>query len=268
MQVLVKEIYLDEAFNCRGQGGIPFIDVSELANDIKTQGLIQPITVQPASDVPGGIPAGFKYRVVAGHRRLRAHQVLKAEYIEAYVREGLDDVAARVINLSENFQRKDLNILQEARALEALHKAGVPREHVAKKIGKSGGWVQARYYLLEMPEEIQQEAAAGLIKAQHVIELKQLATKDQQFEAVKKLKDAKLKGEKVPHLGNRKKAAAHVKKERKREELFDCIQVIAKNLGYSLATRVLAWAAGEISTIDLYADIKKLNPDAMLPETI
>lgn len=268
MQVLVKEIYLDEAFNCRGQGGIPYIDVSELANDIKTQGLIQPITVQPAADVPGGLPAPYKYRVVAGHRRLRAHQVLKAEYIEAYVREGLNDVAARVINLSENFQRKDLNILQEARALEALHKAGVPREHVAAKIGKSGGWVQARYYLLEMPEEIQQEAAAGLIKAQHVIELKQLKTKDQQFEAVKKLKDAKSRGEKVPHLGNRKKTAAHMKKPRNRDEIFACIEVLAKNVGYGLTTRALAWASGEISTLDLYADIRKENPDAMLPETI
>lgn len=268
MQIPVKEIYLDESFNCRGQGGIPFIDVSELANDIKTHGLIQPITVQPAADVPGGLPAPYKYRVIAGHRRLRAHQVLKAESIEAYIREGLSDVDARVINLSENFNRKELNVLQEARALEALHRAGVPREQVAKRIGKSGGWVQARFYLLELPEEIQQEAAAGLIKAQHVIQIKQLGTKAEQFEAVKKLKDAKAKGERVPHLGNRKKAASHVKKPRTRDEIFDCIQVIAKNVGYGLATRALAWASGEISTIDLFADIKKDNPDALLPETI
>lgn len=268
MQLPVKEVYLDESFNCRGQGGIPYIDVSELANDIKTHGLIQPITVQPAADVPGGLPAPYKYRVVAGHRRLRAHQVLKAEFIEAYVREGLDEIAARVINLSENFQRKELNVLQEARALEALHRAGVPREAVAKKIGKSGGWVQARFYLLEMPEEIQQEAAAGLIKAQHIIQLKQLKTKEQQFEAVKKLKDAKDKGEKVPHLGVRQKSASHVKKPRNREEIFDCIQVLAKNVGYGLATRTLAWASGEISTLELYEDIRKENPAALLPSTI
>src|SRR5690606_1891994 len=114
------------------------------------------------------------------------------DVIPCMVKSGLDEVQARILNLGENLKRKDLNILQEARAISHLHEFGVPRDHVAAELGVSSGWVQTRYYLLELPEDIQEECAAGVINQAQIKQLYTLRDKpDQQFEAVKKIKDAK-----------------------------------------------------------------------------
>ncbi len=270
-EIPINEIYSDDEFNCRGQ--IAPHDVLDLANSIRDRGLMNPIMIQPVADVEGGLPDGKKYRIVAGHRRFKACLILQQETIAAFIREGLSEIDSRIINLEENFARKDLNILQEAKALGQLHTAGVARETVAKRIGKSGAWVQCRFKLLNLPYEIQQEAAAGLIGTRQIMELSTLKSGDEQYEAVKKYKSARERGENIGHIGKRKKAGVMSKKARKRDEIFECIEVMAKSVGYGLQTRCLAWAAGEISTFELFQDIKeecqKLDkPVPSFPETI
>lgn len=261
----IPEIYCDSEFNSRGQ--IAPIDVADLAKSIEMTGLQFPISVQPADTVKGGLPARFKYRIVAGHRRFTAFKILGRSTIPAMVRLDIDtEVKARVLNLVENLQRQDLNILQEAKALEALYIAGCPREQVGKMLGVSGGWVQVRYSLLRLPAEIQQEAAAGILNQQQIKLLCTLKTDAEQFEAVKKIKDSKARGEKPASISPRKKKSTTTKKRREREEIFDMIEIFAKTkAGYGLHTRALAWASGEISTMELFDDLVKVDPEFAAP---
>lgn len=283
VHIPVSEIYSDENFNCRGI--IPPADVLDLAQDIQKNNLQFPIAVQPASDVGTSMPEGKKFRIVAGHRRFKAWSVLHKGWspgdpapggkpcdnnpfatIPVMVKSGLSEVQARILNLGENLKRKDLNIMQEARAIEHLQAAGIPRDHVADELGMSSGWVQTRYYLLELPDEIQKEAAAGLINQLQIKQLYSLRNdKDKQFEAVRQIKDAKAKGEKVGHIGKRQKQKTNVKKERKRAEMFKMIDLMAKSVNYGLHTRTLSWCAGEISTEELFIDIKRYCEERQLP---
>lgn len=263
-----KEIYSDDDFNCRGP--IAPMDVADLAKSIRDKGLQFPISVQPAADVKGGLPAGYNYRIVAGHRRFKACCILEMKTVPSMIKVGLSEANARLLNLSENLDRKELNILQEARAIEALHNAGIPRDDVARQLGKSSSWVQVRYYLLRMPNEIQEEAAAGMINQFQIKQLYSLASDEARFEAVKKIKDAKMKGEVVPQkLAPRKATSIDVKRRRDRDEMFDMIEIIGKAVGYGLQTRALAWASGEISSKELFDDIKieadKLGNDFFPP---
>ncbi len=278
----VSAIYSDDHFNCRGT--IAVIDVADLATDIQKNTLQFPIAVQPAEDVITELPEGKLYRIVAGHRRFKAWSVLRHgwkpgdlaagnvpwdesngnpfDVIPCMIKSGLSEVQARVLNLGENLKRRDLNIMQEALAIKHLREAGVPRDSVALELGMSSGWVQTRYYLLDLPEEIQRECAAGLINQAQIKQLYTLREDpDKQFAAVRKIKSAKIKGEKVSHVGVRKKTAVDVKKERKRPEIFDMIEVLAKATGYGLHTRSLAWASGEITTAELFVDVTRFCED-------
>lgn len=251
-----SEIYSDDNFNCRGE--ISVTSVAELARDIQQRGLDYPITVQPAEDVKKGLPPGFKYRIVAGHRRFIATRVIGWMEVPCMVKRGMDEIQARVTNLGENLKREDLNVLQEARALQGLYEAGVARERVAEMVGKSGGWVQIRYNLLELPADVQEEAAAGMFTQTQIKQLYSLRfDRDALYDAVKRAKTAKQRGEKAPkRLSKRQAVSTNTKKIREGDELQDMVELLAKNTGYGLHTRVLAWAAGNITTAELFDDVR------------
>ena len=161
-QIPLDDIHADAEFNCRGD--ILPIDVHDLALDIKERGLLQPVIVSPYTEEQEA-ETGYKYRLIAGFRRFTAHRVIQEKRILCIIRPDMvDEAEARLLNLTENTQRKDLNILQEARALTGLRALGVGEFDIAKRLGKSRGWVQVRCILLKLPEELHQEAAAGLIK--------------------------------------------------------------------------------------------------------
>jgi ParB-like chromosome segregation protein Spo0J len=183
------------------------------------------------------------------------------------VKRGLSETQARILNLGENLKRENLNILQEARAIEHLRLAGIPRDHVAQELGMSSGWVQTRYYLLALPEDIQQQAAAGLINQAQIKQLYSLRdNKEKQYEAVRAIKEARAKGEKLGSVGARQKQKTDVKKERKRQEMFDMIDILAKTkLGYGIHTRVLAWGAGQISSEEFFTDVRQWHSEHGLP---
>ena len=254
VMIPLEYVYSDDQFNCRGS--ITPIDVVDLAKSIQANGLQFPISVQPRDDVNTYMPEEFRYRIVAGHRRFKACKVLGLKEIPAFVRAGLTEIAARILNLSENFDRKDLNILQEALALKGCVDAGLGRDVVARELNKSSGWVQVRYNLLELPPEIQQEAAAGILNQYQIKQLYSLDSFDEMFDAVKKIKEAKVRGEKVESVAKKKKQSTNTKKARLRPEMFEMMELMAKSIGYGFHTRVLAWTTGEITTAELFQDMK------------
>ena len=68
-----------------------------------------------------------------------------------------------MLNLVENLQRKSLNILEEARAIQNLYPKGASVREAARELKQPTNWVHIRVRLLRMPEAIQQKAAAGLL---------------------------------------------------------------------------------------------------------
>jgi ParB/RepB/Spo0J family partition protein len=247
----IATIFSDPEFNCRQEKIVPF-DVEELARDIERNGLTQPIVIQPWSDIKG-----FKYRVVVGHRRLQAFKNLRRPTIPAIIRPDLDEIQARTLNLSENIQRKDLNVYQEAKAMEYFLLRGWSREEIAAKLEVSVGWVQIRATVLALPYEIQREVAAGYITQTQIKDIYALHDRDKMFEAVRHIKDQKLKNEKKAIVIKKpaKKTDPTKRKVQTPDSLTQMQEYLMDTLGASLATRALAWASGFISTQDLLDDV-------------
>lgn len=248
----VSDILSDATFNCRG--AIAPIDVAELARDIDTHGLQQPIVVQPYDENPK-----YKYRIVCGHRRHKAFMVLRKETIPCIINSEITEAQALVMNLTENLHRRDLNVVQEANALDRLYKAGLSVQEVAQEIGKSYTWVSVRFMLLELPEPIKEAAAAGFINQNHIRGLHQMKDVQKQIEAAKQIKDAKIRGEKSPKIKRptfkRKILKAKI---RDRDDIFWMQDHIQQHIGNNFGTRCLAWAAGEISDYELFIDINEI----------
>lgn len=258
----VTDLHADDDFNCRGY--IVPSSCIDLARSMTEEGLQNPITVQPHPNPH----LGFKYRIVSGYRRFTAAaKILKWPTIPCIVREGLTDVDARLMNLGENLHRTDLNIMQEAKALQNLKIAGLGQDEVARRLNQSRGWVQVRYYLLDMPEPIQKEAAAGLLTQQQIRDLYSMPSNQMRYDAVKQIKEAKLRGEKTPKV-TKKKVSAFAKKPRDRTEVFNMMDHILDSIGANIGTRTLAWAAGEISDADLFGDIARLAKEKGIPYAI
>ena len=256
-EVSMLKIYVDHSFNCRGT--IAPIDVHELATDIKERGLLQPVIIAPLSPEKV-VETGCQYNLIAGFRRHTAHRVIKASKILAMIRPDMtDEKEARLLNLTENTQREQLNVLQEARALTALKAYGMNEFEIGARLGKSRGWVQVRLILLKLPHEVQQEAAAGLINQTQIRELYTILTRqgiDAVFAAVKRVKHNKDRGKKAITV-NPNKTSIYVKKPRERIEIFQMIDRMLDADMVGLPTRALAWASGEISTSDLFDDMVK-----------
>lgn len=135
-------------------------DVTELADSIRAQGLLQPLLLMPAGD---------RYLVVAGHRRLAAARRLGLESLPAVVRRGLERPDAIAAMLTENLQRADLNPVEEARAYRVLVDAGWTQTDVARATGRSVATVSHRLALLVLTPEEQDLVARGEIRKSHAI---------------------------------------------------------------------------------------------------
>jgi ParB/RepB/Spo0J family partition protein len=248
----MEELHADEEFNCRGE--IAPIDVTDLSRSMDAHGLQQPIEVQPYSEEMR-TRTGKRFRIVCGHRRHKAATLLRWRTIPGIIKHNLTEAEARIRNLSENLNRKDLNVMQEARALRNLKDAGLSQDDVARELNKSRGWVQIRFMLLDLQPEIQAEAAAGLLNQEQIRDLYTLrGDPDAQAEAVRTIKDARERGEKPVKLKKPAKSV-HAKTPRGRQEVFAMIEHIIDHVGVSFGTRCLAWAAGEISEHELHLDI-------------
>lgn len=260
--VPVKEIFGDPSFNCRGH--ISSHDVRELIKSVEVNGLQQPIVIQPYDLHPP-----HKYRVVMGHRRLRAFEALKRETIPAIIRTDLKDEAqALAMNLIENLERKELTIMQEAKAIERFLHAGVPRENVAKLIGMSSGWVQTRFTALKLPPEIQSEIDAGYVTATQIKDLYSIPSNDERFRLVREIKDARIRGEKIVIKEKSKKPKKSEKRPRTVQEIFALQDAIQAVVGNNFGTRCLAWSSGMISDRDIYEDLKNLADEQGIPYSV
>jgi ParB family transcriptional regulator, chromosome partitioning protein len=154
--------------------------LAELAQSIKTQGVVQPIVVRPlAGRNPG---ESQRYEIIAGERRWRAAQLAGLAEIPAIVRE-VSDEAAVVMALIENIQREDLNPLEEARALSRLiEEFGLTHQSAAEAVGRSRAAVSNLLRLMELTDEVKQLLEHRSIEMGHARALLSLTSRRQQIE--------------------------------------------------------------------------------------
>ncbi len=133
--------------------------LAELAESIRTRGVLQPIVVRP---LPGG-----SFELVAGERRLRAAQMAELETIPALVRDA-DDWERLDLALAENMARVDLNAVEEARACAMLvDDLGLTKEEVGRRVGRSRVAISNLIRLLELPEEALELIERGALTEGH-----------------------------------------------------------------------------------------------------
>ena len=245
----VAAVYYDAAFNCRGEFTLQ--SVKELADSITQAGrLICPVAVQPWTEA-----GGCEYRLIVGHRRFRAiTEFLKWIEIPAYICEGLSEHDARMLNLVENLQRKSLNILEEARAIQNLYPEGASVREAARELKQSTRWVWVRVRLVRMPEAIQQKAAAGLLSQTNLERLAGLEKPDEQIKLADAIVEARQRGggKFLPGLDKAYKRS----RARPREEINRMVERLLAAGIAGLPPRVAAWCAGHVSDEDLLKDIE------------
>ncbi|MET9240986.1 ParB/RepB/Spo0J family partition protein [Nonomuraea sp. NPDC003709] len=153
--------------------------LEELAASIREVGLLQPIVVR---SVGGG-----QYELIMGERRWRACQQVGLDPVPAIVRNTQDDDLLRDA-LIENLQREQLNALEEAAAYQQLlDDFQATHDQLAQKVGRSRSHITNTLRLLNLPPEVQQKVAAGVISAGHARALLGLGSADEQIELAKRI---------------------------------------------------------------------------------
>lgn len=250
------QIFSDKDFNCRGQ--IYGSDIADLATSIEKVGLQAPIVVQPfeKDDDPN-----IKYRIIMGHRRHAAFKALRRETIPGFVRSGLTEFDARVLNLVENLKRTNLNPVQEARAILPLIESGTTYREIAQQLGKSVGWVQLRLNILDLPEQIQEFVAKEYFTQAQIKDLHYTMQSDGMKALIEKanaIRDKKLFTDaKIPKTKKITKKDLKKAVPPKKEDILQIMDAIGQSLGYGLATRCLAYSLGTISEVDIHLEIQE-----------
>lgn len=120
--------------------------LNELADSIKTQGIIQPIIVRKTGS--------NRYEIIAGERRWRAAQIAGMSHIPAIVRR-IEDNVAFAFSIIENIQRQDLNPIEEALAFSRFcDEFSMTHEEISKMVGRSRAYVSNTLRLLMLEPEV------------------------------------------------------------------------------------------------------------------
>ncbi len=144
----------------------------ELAESIKSQGVMQPILVRPLAE------AGL-YEIIAGERRFRAAKLAGLDAVPVLVK-AVPDEAAAVMALIENIQREDLNPLEEAQGLQRLvSEFQLTHEQAAQAVGRSRSAASNLLRLLQLAEPVQQMLLAGDLDMGHARALLALPAAEQ-----------------------------------------------------------------------------------------
>lgn len=144
-------------------------ELNDLANSIKTNGVIQPIIVRPKD---------LGYEIIAGERRFRASQIAALKTIPALVRKANDE-QMHELSLIENIQRVDLNPIERAMAYrEYLNAFSLTQAQAAERLGEDRSVVANYLRLLDLPQEIKQMLIDEQLSMGHARAILALPTDD------------------------------------------------------------------------------------------
>jgi ParB family chromosome partitioning protein len=166
--------------------------LQELADSIKTHGIIQPITVRKLSDT--------EYQIISGERRWQASKIAGLESLPAYVRTA-NDQQMHEMALIENIQRENLNPIEIANSYQRLiSEFELKQEELGERVGKKRATVTNYLRLLRLPDDVKAALRDGQISMGHAKELINLENVDQQLFILKKIINESLSVRKVEAL--------------------------------------------------------------------
>ena len=133
--------------------------LNELADSIRSSGVVQPVVLRPVT--------GGRYQLVAGERRWLASKRAEKTTIPAVVRQ-ISNEQAMEITIVENLQREDLNPIEQARAFERLSREfGLTQEQIATRTGKDRASIANFIRLLKLPATVQDSLESGALSFGH-----------------------------------------------------------------------------------------------------
>jgi len=183
--------------------------LEELAQSIRTSGIIQPLVVRKI---------GARYQLIAGERRWRASQRAQLLRVPVVLREVSDEQALE-LTLVENIQREDLNPIEQARAFDRLmEEFHLTQDEVATRTGKERATVANSVRLLSLEEPLLELIEEGKITAGHGRAL--LAVEDRKLrgELAQKAARGKLTVRQLERMATRR---SRVHSQQLREETYD-----------------------------------------------
>ncbi|MBO4817145.1 MAG: ParB/RepB/Spo0J family partition protein [Bacteroidales bacterium] len=133
--------------------------LEELAESIRTFGLIQPITVRKKAE--------GKYQIISGERRFRACRLAGMDMIPAYIRDA-NDQGMLEMAIVENIQRENLDPIEVAMSYQRLiEECSLTQEQMAERVGKKRASVTNYLRLLKLPAKVQHDLKVGLLSVGH-----------------------------------------------------------------------------------------------------
>lgn len=210
--------------------------LEELADSIKVQGIIQPITVRKLTPT--------KYQLISGERRFQASKLAGLKKIPAYIRTANDQEMLEMA-LIENIQRENLNAIEVALSYQRLmHECSLKQEELGDRVGKNRSTVTNYLRLLKLPPDIQAAIRENKISMGHARALITIENVAAQLDIFKKIVPEGLSVRKVEELArivNNAGVQAVKNEETKTEEKTRNpeIQKLQDRLSSHFGTRVL-----------------------------
>lgn len=188
-------------------------DLRELADSIRENGVLQPITVRRGAD--GG------YELISGERRLRASKMAGRAEIPAILVDSSSRQSA-IYAILENIQRRDLDIFEEAKALQMLiHEWGVTQEEAARKLGRAQSTIANKLRLLSLGEEERRFILEHNLSERHARALLTVPDPGERMEILRQAVEQRMNVAQLEQYIQRRAAApAPVKEEPKRRVLI------------------------------------------------
>ena len=201
--------------------------LEELAESIRTLGLIQPITVRKKA-------GGVKYQIISGERRFRACRLAGMDMVPAYIMDA-NDQGMLEMAIVENIQRKDLDPIEVALSYQRLiDECNLTQEQMADRVGKKRASVTNHLRLLKLPAKVQHDIKVGLLSVGHakvILGVQDPAIQESLCDSVVSdgLSVRQLE-EKVQKLSGQKpvKPAKHVEEQDLPEIYFKAAEIVGK----------------------------------------
>ncbi len=206
--------------------------LAELAQSIKEQGIIQPITVRKL---------GYnRYQLISGERRLRASKLAGLSKIPAFIRIANDEQMLELA-LIENIHRENLNAIEVAISYQRLiDECNLTQEQLSERVGKSRSAIANFLRLLKLPAEIQIALRDGHISMAHARALINVEDKESQLRILQQIIEDDLSVRQTEELAQRAKTNVEEGKEARKQTNYlpEHFKAQIKTLSQALNTRV------------------------------
>lgn len=203
--------------------------LKELADSIKTYGVLQPLIVQKKKD---------HYEIIAGERRWRAAKMAGITEVPVLIRE-YDRQQSMEVALIENVQRADLNPIEEAQAYQRLiQEFHLTQEEIAARVSKNRATITNSMRLLKLDERVQEMLSDGRISSGHARAILGVENGEQQFQLANKIVQEVLSVRDVEKLVKMMNRPEKKKKEEKGPDIQLIYRQLEEKLKSIMGTKV------------------------------